>query len=373
VPAVSVTSGDFVNSTWVDLGPQSARTTSESRFVIVANKSASAVSIDSVTEPVGFFATNGCGATLAAGASCTIAVVASGVGLPDAPTGTITGALTVTASGVPASVGLRTFIEPSLITHFYRSILRREPDVQGKAYWGSVADTLGHNYGARSETWYAMASQFFGSAEYTNQNRTDVQFIEDLYNTFFDRPADSDGLAFWQSQLAAGLTRDMLMTSFTFSDEFQQAVLRMPRVTGDPDEPHGVADVAVVMDFYRGLLGRVPDTAGLDYWLQQLRVAECQGSMAANQAAATATADRMSQAFLGSVEYAARARTDSQFLGDLYNAFLRRGADVGGFNYWLGQLQSNAITREQLRQMFNASQEFSNRVGSVASSTCIAQ
>jgi hypothetical protein len=95
--------------------------------------------------------------------------------------------------------------------------------------------------------------------------------------------------------------------------------------------------------------------------------------MAANQAAATATADRMSQAFLGSAEYAARARTDSQFLGDLYNAFLRRGADVGGFNYWLGQLQSNAITREQLRQMFNASQEFSNRVGSVASSTCIAQ
>ena len=62
-----------------------------------------------------------------------------------------------------------------------------------------------------------------------------------------------------------------------------------------------------------------------------------------------AESEAISSAFTNGAEYAGRARTNSQFVGDLYNAFLRRGGDIGGAQFWTN-LQANydlAIARQE--------------------------
>jgi hypothetical protein len=79
----------------------------------------------------------------------------------------------------------------------------------------------------------------------------------------------------------------------------------------------------------------------------------------------------ISSAYITSAEYAARNRTNAQYVGDLYNAFLRRGGDLTGVQFWIGQLDTSAQSREQLRQAFVASTEFQNRVSGILAQGCI--
>ena len=74
---------------------------------------------------------------------------------------------------------------------------------------------------------------------------------------------------------------------------------------------------------YRGFLNRLPDDGGLNYWMSQMRQAQCAGG----NALAT-VADSISSQFLNSAEYAARSRTNVDFVADLYSSFLRRYADL---------------------------------------------
>lgn len=120
------------------------------------------------------------------------------------------------------------------------------------------------------------------------------------------------------------------------------------------------------MDLYRGALGRLPDSAGYAHWLSRLRAAQCVGI-----AAVAAEANTASGLFLGGAEYAARARSDAQYVSDLYSLFMRRGADLAGQQHWIAQLTSGAITREGLRLAFQGSVEFQNRVARVAAESCV--
>jgi len=123
--------------------------------------------------------------------------------------------------------------------------------------------------------------------------------------------------------------------------------------------------VDMVMDFYRGLLGRLPDTAGLDYWVGRFRAAQCAGPQAVR-----AEVETIASAFALSAEYAARARTTVQYVGDLYSAFLRRGGDLQGVQYWIDQVATGARSREQVRVAFRDSPEFSARVEAVVAAGC---
>jgi hypothetical protein len=58
-------------------------------------------------------------------------------------------------------------------------------------------------------------------------------------------------------------------------------------------------------------------------------------------------------------------------VGDLYNAFLRRGGDLGGVRFWIDQLDSGARTRDQERTDFIASPEFTNRVNAIVAQGCM--
>jgi hypothetical protein len=81
--------------------------------------------------------------------------------------------------------------------------------------------------------------------------------------------------------------------------------------------------------------------------------------------------EAISSGFIGSGEYVGRGRTNAQFVGDLYNAFLRRGGDLGGVQFWINDLTALTRTRENVRQNFIASGEFQARVAAIVAQGCL--
>jgi hypothetical protein len=120
------------------------------------------------------------------------------------------------------------------------------------------------------------------------------------------------------------------------------------------------------VDFYRGILDRLPDDTGFNFWLGRFRTAQCTGS-----AAVTAEVEAISNLFVSSAEYAARARTNAEYVQDLYYAFTRRYAAVSEVNYWVNTLNGGVLTRGQLRQQFVQSPEFQGRVTAILNAGCV--
>ena len=77
-----------------------------------------------------------------------------------------------------------------------------------------------------------------------------------------------------------------------------------------------------------------------------------------------ATTEGISSGLANGAEYAGRNRSIAQFVGDLYSAFLRRGGDLSGVQFWIGQLGAGA-TRDSLRRQFIARPEFQGRVQAI--------
>ena len=126
------------------------------------------------------------------------------------------------------------------------------------------------------------------------------------------------------------------------------------------------AEINTVVDFYRGLLSRLPDDGGFNFWLAKFRTAQCLGGAAVNS-----EVESISSQFANSPEYSARARSNAQYVGDLYNAFLRRGGDLPGVLFWINEIATSARTRENVRQQFVASPEFQNRVAAIIAQGCM--
>lgn len=248
----------------------------------------------------------------------------------------------------------------SLVSHYYQSILDRTPDASGQAFWESEAIRVAGLRSSVNEALYAMAMSFYNSAEYLALNRNPTDYVRDLYETFFRRSADSVGLSYWSGQIGAGMPREVVLVSFMFSPEF--ATFARAAIGATPAR----AEVDTVMDFYRGLLGRLPDSGGFNYWVGRFRAAQCEGA-----SAIYAQVEAISSAFASSAEYIGRSRSNSQFVGDLYNAFLRRGADLGGVLFWIGQIDSGARSRETLRRNFIDSAEFNARVNAMIGQGCM--
>ena len=111
-----------------------------------------------------------------------------------------------------------------------------------------------------NEVWFAMAMQFYSSAEYAAFNRNNSDFVTDLYVTFFNRAPDTAGFNDWTTKLSQGMPREVVLASFMFSPEFAaftQALFGNAAVRPEID---------TVADFYRGFLGRLPDDGGFAYW-----------------------------------------------------------------------------------------------------------
>lgn len=248
----------------------------------------------------------------------------------------------------------------SVVAGYYQTVLGRAADPAGLDFWTAEAARVSALGADVREVFFAMSMSFFSSAEYRGGNTTDAQFITDLYRTFFNRTPDAAGLAYWQGELTASGSRSALLNSFLFSAEFSS------QVTAEFGAGTVRPEVTLLIDLYRGAYGRLPDSAGFNYWLGRLRTAQCQGALAV-----TFEAGSMSSLFFTSAEYSLRNRNDRDYVGDLYNAYMRRGpgGDMSGFNYWVGQVPT--LGRDGARAQFVPSVEFQNRVTAVVNAGCL--
>jgi len=140
-------------------------------------------------------------------------------------------------------------------------------------------------------------------------------FVSQQYADLLARPGDGPGVGYYVDRLEDG----------TFTPAGVAASLIGSAEAGQFMGP--------VVRCYVGLLLRPPDPAGLDYWLGQMR--------------AGLPASEVTNAIAGSAEF--HQRTDGLDNGGyvtyLYVAVLGRAPDSGGYAYWVGQLDSGAMSR----------------------------
>jgi hypothetical protein len=259
------------------------------------------------------------------------------------------------------SSALAQIVEASLLDHYYESILGRAADASGRAFWQgqvNLMQSLGIDV---TEAYRVMAMQFFNSREYLSFGRSDTGYVTDLYDTFLDRAPDAAGLAYWLDQLRSGAPRNVILYSFMFAPEFTSFM------TATVGARPARAEVYVVVDLYRGLLARLPDAAGFDYWTGRLRAAECSAQPASSIYAAV---DSISRSFLLSNEYVNLGHGTVDYVSDLYNAFLRRGGAASEVAFWTDRLNRGVETRDQVRTEFMRSMEFSARLNAMIEQGC---
>lgn len=167
------------------------------------------------------------------------------------------------------------------------------------------------------------------------------QFVMQQYRDFFGRDGDEGGLNWWTGELDAGRkVRADLSLDFVYSNEFQN-------------------NVAPVVRLYFAYFNRLPDTGGLSYWISSYT----DGSYSLNQ---------ISDAFAGSDEFASTygSLDNAAFVNLIYANLFNRSPDQGGYDYWLGQLDSSAITRGAAMVGYSESDEYkqlmNNRVSIVS-------
>jgi hypothetical protein len=150
------------------------------------------------------------------------------------------------------------------------------------------------------------------------------------------------------------MPREVALAAFMFSAEFANFTRRSSATTACAPR------IDAVMDFYRGLLARLPDDGGFNFWVGRFRDRAVPGPGGDH-----GEVEAISSAFALSASTPARNRTNAQYVGDLYNAFLRRGGDLGGVQFWIRHAQPARQTREQVRVQFKNSPEFQARVNAI--------
>jgi hypothetical protein len=129
----------------------------------------------------------------------------------------------------------------------------------------------------------------------------------------------------------------MATTGFLPSAEFQSLV---------PDRRNAAQVRPVVTRFYTEILGRAPEAAGLESWVQYI----------------TTTRDLEGAAigFLASSEFEARALTFRGYVTVLYRTFLGRDPDPGGLDTWESALRRHLL--DTVNGSFIPSSEFQGRI-----------
>ena len=103
------------------------------------------------------------------------------------------------------------------VEKLYKTILGRDSEPDGCAYWmQAIKDGKGMDAGK-------AASQFFQSKEYKDKNKSDEEFLRDVYAMFFGREPDTEGYNYWLDNLKKEkVSRVWLIEAgFGKSDEFK--------------------------------------------------------------------------------------------------------------------------------------------------------
>lgn len=101
----------------------------------------------------------------------------------------------------------------AFVTRLYSTCLGRNPDASGLADWTN-------RLASKTITGAEAAYGFFFSEEYRNKNRSNEDFVEDLYKCFLGRSSDEAGRTDWVNQLRTGCSDCTIFNGFSQSVEY---------------------------------------------------------------------------------------------------------------------------------------------------------
>lgn len=176
-----------------------------------------------------------------------------------------------------------------------------------------IKDYSSHTYTDSDFIWFLGAS---GTLD---------NFVMNLFYDFIGRPPTYDELSEWSSNLRYGTwSRGGVTDVMSKSDAYIRTM---------------------IYNFYIDTLGREPDQAGYQYWINSAR-------------SGRPIAD-IGSFFYGSDEYfqGFGHGNNADWIRDLYTKLMLRPADQGGLDYWVGQLSSGRMNRTQVAMWFYQSPE----------------
>ncbi len=227
------------------------------------------------------------------------------------------------------------------VTRCYRIGLGREPDKDGFKYW-TTALKKGETCGAY------VGYGFIFSDEYTKAKKNDSQYVDDLYQMFLGRKADSKGKKDWVNRLKNGESREAIYAGFANSKEFFKLCQDYGITAGwfltDKDINQGKNINLFVDRLYTLCLDRKGDYFGQMDWVTKLSSGAITGSDCAH-------------GFVFSKELTGKKLADDAYVNLLYGAIMGREPDEVGFMNWVDSLQSGT-TRDEVFAGFVNSTEF---------------
>lgn len=160
--------------------------------------------------------------------------------------------------------------------------------------------------------------------------------ISELYIAYFNRAPDALGLYYWASEFSKGFSLQQMATSFFSQPETRATYAEMLSLDGQ-----SLTDVGgFVTAVYGNVLGRAPDSAGFDYWVDRLE----------NHAEITPAN------FILSLIYGAKYPSDPTPQTALDQAYLADKVDIGTYFAAIQGL-SNIALAQTVMQIFDGSQE----------------
>lgn len=223
----------------------------------------------------------------------------------------------------------------------YTVTLDRPSDADGFADWkGKLLN--GQAVGIE------VAYGFIFSPEYTKKNKSNEDYVTDLYALFLGREPDKDGYNDWVGQLNQGKSKLEVFAGFANSQEFFDLCESYGITTGRYVVGYDRTSVNNVNLFverlYKVCLGRRGDKGGQNNWVEKLLKKEISGSECA-------------RSFIFSQEYTNKNLSNEEFVENLYLAMMGRPSDADGKENWLNALASGK-TKDEVFAGFANSQEF---------------
>jgi len=109
---------------------------------------------------------------------------------------------------------------------FYSGVLNRQPNSQTELPQKSATlnQAMAQGYGPLLAQAQSLGTELFTSQEYLNRNRTNAEFITDLYWGYLQRAPDQGGYNWWLGILNGGATRESIRQAFAVCGDFQTLV-----------------------------------------------------------------------------------------------------------------------------------------------------
>lgn len=209
----------------------------------------------------------------------------------------------------------------AFITAQYLDFLGRTPSNGDLDYYGEMLD-----YGTKTPDW--LMQYFLESTEGDSK----TQCIARLYQAFYKRLPDTEGYLYWMDARRSGA-----WSVYRIAEQFARAP--------EFKTMYGTLSNAAYVDLvYQNVLGRAPDAAGKQYWVDQLEAGVTRG--------------RVMTGFSESPEYKASQRNRMHVVG-CYGVMLDRIPTSSELSAWKQHLDDGGATRDMI-VMLRMSDEYAD-------------